>query len=135
MKIHASEKKCPLSTTSINSGQEKLRYFILQNSVFDSYAALDSTYRAMWAANGHMKQEKQFNQFYATKKRIKADSGSQMTFWYSGKVSANSAIQFAEARLSQCPVTLVFGHTCQILFHFEDQAVIFHFVTLPFNCH
>lgn len=82
-----------------------------------------------------MKQEQQFNQFYSTKKRMKADTGSQRTSWYPDKVNASSATQFAEVRLSPRPITLFLGRTCQILFHFEDQAVIFHFVTLPFNCH
>lgn len=77
--------------------------------------------------------ENKFNPFYSTEKRIKADSSSQATPQYSGQVNANAAAQFAEVRLSQCPILSLLGHASQILFQIEDQPVISHPVSLPFN--
>lgn len=56
----------------------------------------------------------------------------QITFWQPGKVSASSAIQFAAVsrHVPSHPFLAIYAK-----YFFTVRAVIFHFVTLPFNCH
>lgn len=72
MMIHASEKKMPLVHHLDKFRTTKIMILYPSKiAIFDSYAVINSTYRAMSAGNRHMKQEKQINQFYKLNNHIR----------------------------------------------------------------